>query len=704
VSFGPGNFLVTWSEHNGASPQVFAARVTPGGSVLDPGGISFSRASDVTGYVAVASNDTNWLVAWDQSGDSVLPDGVYATRVNSSGVKLDTQLINLDADSGDYTPGGPALAYDGTNYLAVWGWANDTAYGICGSRFTRSGVRLDSTEIQFPAGSNPGYPQVAASPQGSFVIWPGDEVTTLVDGARVTFAGVLLDSTALVVAETGAQAYCDGATVVRAGAGFVASWDNHNDSDYRVWSRRITLAGALLDTAGISTAFQAYQTLLLNPNAATDGANLLETWLDDRTGVYEVYGARATPAGAILDPAGIAISKSAANFSAPVAAFDGHNYLVAWARDYSDTATAVCAARVTPAGVVLDSPPISVLGSTLQPLVTGMVFDGKDYLVAWNGYSGQGEVAGATRITPAGAVLDTAGLTLYGGANAIDGPVGVSDGADWFLTWADNRSGVMEMYAARVDTGGKVYPANGLPICTAPGPQGGPGVLFDGTNYVAFWYGQIGSNPSSLYLARITPNLVLLDTNGIGFNPAVDLPVYTVITDNGSYVVAGAVTDTTGANAAIQEFRVRPSGSVTDSTWVAGPTACDQVALSRSPDGNLLLSYRGYVEGYDGRVYHTMRPWGEFGSFTGASERPGQSLKSVRPEATIIHGVLMWSATTPSLRARGELLDICGRNVMTLHPGANDVSHLAPGVYFVREQPQASGLKPQAVRKIVIQR
>jgi len=66
--------------------------------------------------------------------------------------------------------------------------------------------------------------------------------------------------------------------------------------------------------------------------------------------------------------------------------------------------------------------------------------------------------------------------------------------------------------------------------------------------------------------------------------------------------------------------------------------------------------------------------------------------------------VLMWSATTPSLRARGELLDICGRNVMTLHPGANDVSHLAPGVYFVREQPQASGLKPQAVRKIVIQR
>jgi hypothetical protein len=40
--------------------------------------------------------------------------------------------------------------------------------------------------------------------------------------------------------------------------------------------------------------------------------------------------------------------------------------------------------------------------------------------------------------------------------------------------------------------------------------------------------------------------------------------------------------------------------------------------------------------------------------------------------------------------------------VLDLHPGANDVSHLAPGVYFVREEPQASGSKPQAVRKVVL--
>ncbi len=54
--------------------------------------------------------------------------------------------------------------------------------------------------------------------------------------------------------------------------------------------------------------------------------------------------------------------------------------------------------------------------------------------------------------------------------------------------------------------------------------------------------------------------------------------------------------------------------------------------------------------------------------------------------------------TVPIFRV--SLLDIGGRKVLDLHPGANDVRSLAPGVYFVREaQAQA-----QAVRKIVVTR
>jgi len=52
---------------------------------------------------------------------------------------------------------------------------------------------------------------------------------------------------------------------------------------------------------------------------------------------------------------------------------------------------------------------------------------------------------------------------------------------------------------------------------------------------------------------------------------------------------------------------------------------------------------------------------------------------------------------------RGELLDIRGRKIMELTSGANDVSRLASGVYFVRE-PSAVNHEKSAVAKVIIQR
>ncbi len=50
------------------------------------------------------------------------------------------------------------------------------------------------------------------------------------------------------------------------------------------------------------------------------------------------------------------------------------------------------------------------------------------------------------------------------------------------------------------------------------------------------------------------------------------------------------------------------------------------------------------------------------------------------------------------------LLDITGRRVMELKPGANDIRHVAPGIYFLRRPKTEDGGPSTAVRKIVIQR
>jgi hypothetical protein len=90
-----------------------------------------------------------------------------------------------------------------------------------------------------------------------------------------------------------------------------------------------------------------------------------------------------------------------------------------------------------------------------------------------------------------------------------------------------------------------------------------------------------------------------------------------------------------------------------------------------------------------------------FGNFAGVAEQPSTP-HILQPIATIVRGVLF---LPPSLLSPpSSLLSIDGRKVIDLKPGANDVSRLSPGVYFVREEPQAGSHKLQVVRKIVIAR
>ena len=82
--------------------------------------------------------------------------------------------------------------------------------------------------------------------------------------------------------------------------------------------------------------------------------------------------------------------------------------------------------------------------------------------------------------------------------------------------------------------------------------------------------------------------------------------------------------------------------------------------------------------------------------------------------ATIVRGVLflprdVGAGHDPNVGHLGscpkpELLDITGRKVLDLKPGANDVRALAPGVYFVRSGPSAASRQPSAVMKVVVTR
>ena len=90
----------------------------------------------------------------------------------------------------------------------------------------------------------------------------------------------------------------------------------------------------------------------------------------------------------------------------------------------------------------------------------------------------------------------------------------------------------------------------------------------------------------------------------------------------------------------------------------------------------------------------------------GVEESHKEQAPSRKLEPTIVRGVLVMPGLGTrselpernSVMSRAALLDIGGRKVLDLHPGANDVRALAPGVYFVRD----ARAQAETVRKVVV--
>jgi hypothetical protein len=116
---GIKNMVVLPDERNYPEADIYCARVSPDGSVIDTNGICIARCRfGVGGGNGVAFDGTNYMVVWDASSDSSPYRDIYGSRVTPSGVVLDTVAIPIAIATGFQTT--PSVAFDGTNYLVVW--------------------------------------------------------------------------------------------------------------------------------------------------------------------------------------------------------------------------------------------------------------------------------------------------------------------------------------------------------------------------------------------------------------------------------------------------------------------------------------------------------------------------------------------------------------------------------------------------------
>ena len=71
----------------------------------------------------------------------------------------------------------------------------------------------------------------------------------------------------------------------------------------------------------------------IEPTIGFDGSNFIVFWTDGRDSLEQIYGARVTTSGVVLDPGGFQLIMEREEQISPSVAFDGTNYLVVWQHD-----------------------------------------------------------------------------------------------------------------------------------------------------------------------------------------------------------------------------------------------------------------------------------------------------------------------------------------------------------------------------------
>jgi hypothetical protein len=254
-------------------------------------------------------------------------------------------------------------------------------------------------------------------------------------------------------------------------------------------------------------------------------------------------------------------------------------------------------------------------------------------------------------VTRDGNVFDTLVIAPAGTHRSRDNPAVAADDSLFLVAWHGEGHPFDTVFAARVHET-QVLDPGGFPL-SSQAAWTSPAVCHDGSGFTVVWEGYVEDYERNLYGCRVSSDGVITDSFPVSLQ----------------------------------------SGE----QW--GPH------LARGAEGHTLVAYTGWTGSFQNRAYNTCRIWGKLDPHPGIQESPKPQASSDKPGTTIVRGVLEIS---PRLTAHGSppdirLLDAAGRKVLDLHPGPNDVSGLAPGVYFVDEV-AADSRQKAVTRKVVLTR
>jgi hypothetical protein len=199
---------------------------------------------------------------------------------------------------------------------------------------------------------------------------------------------------------------------------------------YGVQAARVTASGTLVDQNALTLAPSGSFA-----DVAFDGTNWFVVWLDGTS----LFGARVSQAGVMLDSAPIPLATNAENMP-PRVAFGTDEYWVVYSERPTSTLQRVVGRRVTPAGAVQ----LLSVGINAWGWNPALAFNGSNFLVTYTLQCSDPPQSGcatghkARRVTPAGVV---GGELALGSLSPNIEPTSVaSDGTGWLVAWSSSNT------------------------------------------------------------------------------------------------------------------------------------------------------------------------------------------------------------------------------------------------------------------------
>jgi len=312
------------------------------------------------------------------------------------------------ANSDTETPGRPAVAFDGTNFLVVSQRVVGATSTMTGSIVSSTGMAVKGFDIAVPGNNRCA---VAYGANSYLVVFAPS--TSQISAYRITPEGVVIDGPAgITISSMNPNSYNYFPAVASDGTNFLIVWSqfNLNSNLNYIQAALVTPEGQVLKEFKLvnSPGEQGV------PTVAFDGTNYLVAWQDTRNSSdADIYGTRVKSDGTVLDPAGIPITTAPGLQWAPQITYSGGKYMVVWVDGGYMQAMTVHGARISTDGVLLDGPAsaggLSINTTDIVGGYPAVAPLGNDFLVVWDvqGYDPSRGIYGA-RINSSGELVSLA--------------------------------------------------------------------------------------------------------------------------------------------------------------------------------------------------------------------------------------------------------------------------------------------------------